>query len=332
MAAYVPAKLLNEAATASITVTNLQRHGESLPSNTVLLPITKPTANVTFSPASIGFEEGPAAIVTADFNGDGQPDLAITERCATNPVCLVDTTGNVVILLGKHDGTFSTEPAIPVGNLPTDLATGDFNGDGKIDLAVTNNGAQSVTILLGDGLGGFTPAAAEVPVDSNPQSVRVGDFNRDGKLDLAVGLAGFMDQPCPPGGCTQAVSIRLGRGDGTFTAAAPVLQSSGGIEQLAVADVNRDGILDLVFENGTPPYYIFAGKGDGTFSALPSPALPAFPSILPGAAYADVENRDGNLDLVTTVSGSPGDTTDHRIHSVGKGNGQFHNSLDVSCG
>jgi FG-GAP-like repeat len=327
VAAYVPAKLLQDAATASITVANHQRHGDSLPSNPVLLPITKPTANVTFTPASIPFEEGPAAIVTADFNGDGQPDLAIIERCASNPSCSVDTTGNIVILLGKHDGTFSTQPPIPVDNLPTDLATGDFNGDGKIDLAVTNNGAPTVTILFGDGLGGFTPAASTVPVDGNAQYIKVGDFNRDGKLDLAVGLAGFIDQPCSPTGCgTDVISIRLGRGDGTFTAAAPVQQSGGGIQTLAVADVNRDGILDLMFENGASPYlYIYAGHGDGTFSALPSPTLPPFADLLPGAAYADV-NRDGNLDLVSTVSGVPGEGQTTIFTAFGKGNGQFHDS------
>jgi hypothetical protein len=326
VAAYVPAKLLNDAATASITVTNHQRHGEGLPSNPVLLPITKPTANVTFTPTSIAFEEGPAAIVTADFNGDGQPDLAITERCASNPDCFVDTAGTIVILLGKKDGTFSTEPPIPVGNLPTDLATGDFNGDGKIDLAVTNNGAPTVTILFGDGLGGFTPAAATVNVDGNPQYIAAGDFNRDGKMDLAVALAGSVDQPCSPGCGVEVIAIRLGSGDGTFTAAAPILQSGGGIQKLAVADVNRDGILDLLWENGASPYlYISAGQGDGTFSALPSPTLPAFPDLLPGVAYADV-NRDGNLDLVSTVSDLSGAGQATIFTAFGKGNGQFHDN------
>jgi FG-GAP-like repeat len=116
------------------------------------------------------------------------------------------------------------------------------------------------------------------------------------------------------------ISIRLGRGDGTFTAAAPVQQSGGGIQTLAVADVNRDGILDLVFENGASHYlYIYAGQGDGTFSALPSPTLPAFADLLPGAAYADV-NRDGNLDLVSTVSGVPGEGQTTIFTAFGKGN------------
>jgi len=326
VAAYVPEKLLHHAATASITVTNHQRHGKGLPSNPVLLPITKPTPNVTFTSTSTAFEEGPAAIVTADFNGDGQPDLAITERCANNSSCFVDTTGNIVILLGKPDGTFSTQPPIPAGDLPTDLATGDFNGDGKMDLAVTNNGAQTVTILFGDGLGGFTPAASTVPVDSIPQFVRVGDFNRDGKLDLAVGLTGGHDQPCAPNCGDAVISIELGHGDGTFTAAAPIENNGGGVQELALVDLNRDGILDLVFENGVSPYlFIYVGQGDGTFSALPSPTPPAIAGLLPGAAYADV-NRDGNLDLVSTLSGVPSDSQTTIFTAFGKGNGQFHDS------
>ena len=84
----------------------------------------------------------PGAIVTADFNGDGQPDLAVSEPCEALPGCNTQSTGNVKILLGRPDGTFFVASTVAVSNLPTALATGDFNGDGKIDIAVANYGAN----------------------------------------------------------------------------------------------------------------------------------------------------------------------------------------------
>src|ERR1700743_2365862 len=90
-----PAGLCGEPATASITVSN--RHGQDvgLASNPVQLPITKPTAGVAFKPTNITLGEGPGGIVTADFNGDGQPDLAISEPCGAGTVCFSNTSGNI---------------------------------------------------------------------------------------------------------------------------------------------------------------------------------------------------------------------------------------------
>src|SRR4029077_4752748 len=89
---------------------------------------------------------------------------------------------------------------------PAAVAVGDFNGDGKLDLAVTNKGDKTVSILLGNGDGTFQ-SQTTVPTGLAPDAVVTGDFNGDGKPDLAV--ANFTDG---------TISILLGNGDGTFTA------------------------------------------------------------------------------------------------------------------
>lgn len=119
------------------------------------------------------------AIVTADFNGDGKLDLAVTD-CGSNAV---------MILLGNGDGTFGTPTTITVGNQPYSIVTGDFNNDGKLDLAVANEGDGTVTLLLGNGDGTFTQASGSpYAVGANPFQIVAADLNGDGKLDLAVVL------------------------------------------------------------------------------------------------------------------------------------------------
>ncbi|HXN20814.1 MAG TPA: FG-GAP-like repeat-containing protein [Candidatus Binatus sp.] len=118
-----------------------------------------------------------SAIVTADFNGDGKLDLAVT-----------DSVGNaVIILLGNDDGTFGPPTTIPVGDHPVAIVTADFNNDGKLDLAVANSADGTISLLLGNGDGTFTQASGSpYAVGGTPYQFVAGDFNGDGKLDLAV--------------------------------------------------------------------------------------------------------------------------------------------------
>jgi hypothetical protein len=127
------------------------------------------------SPISLGTNL--SAIVTADFNGDGKLDLAVT-----------DSGGNAVLILpGNGDGTFGAPTTIPVGNGPDSIVVGDFNDDGKLDLAVANSGDATITILLGNGDGTFTSASGSpYAVGQYPFQMTAADFNGDGKLDLAV--------------------------------------------------------------------------------------------------------------------------------------------------
>src|SRR5262249_23527569 len=120
------------------------------------------------------------------------------------------------ILLGNGDGSFRAKTDFATGAQPWGLAVGDFNGDGKLDLAVANRGARSLSILLGNGNGTFQPktdiALPPTPVTALPVlpvAVSVGDFNGDGKADLAVATQIFN---------TNDVTILLGNGNGTFGA------------------------------------------------------------------------------------------------------------------
>ncbi|MEP6685959.1 MAG: FG-GAP-like repeat-containing protein [Verrucomicrobiota bacterium] len=122
----------------------------------------------------------PSSLAVGDFNGDGKQDLAI----ANNGFPL--NAGRASILLGDGAGNFSGQTNFAVGAVPLEVAVGDFNGDGKQDLAVANQGSDNVSILLGDGTGNFS-APTNFPVGtSNTPSVGVGDFNRDAKQDLAA--------------------------------------------------------------------------------------------------------------------------------------------------
>ena len=91
-------------------------------------------------------------------------------------------TNTVSVLLGNGDGTFQAHVEYPTGRWPESVVVGDFRGDGKLDLVVSNSGDNNLSVLLGNGDGTFQPA---VNYSVGPGSVAVGDFNRDGKLDLA---------------------------------------------------------------------------------------------------------------------------------------------------
>jgi FG-GAP-like repeat/Bacterial Ig-like domain (group 3) len=233
----------------------------------------------------------PGSLCTADFNGDGKADLAVTNQ----------VSNNVSILLGNGDGTFHPPVNYATGSNPGSVVAGDFNGDGKLDLAVTSD---NVSIFLGNGDGSFqTPAATIV----GSASV-VADFNRDGKADLAG-----------PGG-----NVLLGNGDGTFQAetASAVKPGEGG--PVAVGDFNGDGEPDLVVANyGDGDVSVLLGKGDGTFQ--PETTFPAGNG--PASVAVQDLNGDGLADLVVT---SRGDNTISVL--LGNGNGTFRAAVAYPAG
>ena len=126
--------------------------------------------------------------------------------------------------------------SVHAGSNPTSAAVGDFNGDGKLDLAVANAGSKNVSVLLGNGDGTFkAPVNFGAP---GPQSVAVGDFNGDGKLDLAVANYGGY-------GNVASVSVLFGNGNGTFQPAVEYISAGSNPSSLAVADFNGDGRFDM---------------------------------------------------------------------------------------
>jgi hypothetical protein len=179
--------------------------------------------------------------------------------------------------------TFTPASVSNVGVIPYSIAVGDFNHDGKLDMAVVNFESNSVSVLLGNGVGTFQ-TAVNYRTGTLPRTVAVGDFNRDGNLDLVVTNAGSAN-----------VSILLGNGDGTFR---PAVNYATGIapRSVAVADLNGDGKLDLAVSNlETNNVSILMGVGDGTFQAAVNYAVDTHPRFVAAGDF----NGDGKPDLVT---------------------------------
>ena len=218
----------------------------------LLFPIRSRAQTPLFTaqpPVAVGTQ--PEGVVTADFNRDGNADVAVSNYASNT----------ITVLLGNGHGAYSPAPAIS-GSMsnPQSLATADFNGDGKPDLVVANFGNGTVTVWLGNGDGTFALASGSpITVGSNPSSVVVGDFNRDGKPDLAVANKG-----------SQTMSILLGNGSGGFSSApgSPISGMTNTPFALAVADFNRDGKLDIAAAGQAySELWVFLGNGDGTFQS-----------------------------------------------------------------
>ncbi|MGW7328200.1 FG-GAP-like repeat-containing protein [Streptomyces sp. NPDC054840] len=206
---------------------------------------------------------------------------------------------------------FAPKADYPTGTLPYSVAMGDFNGDGKPDLAIANYGDNSVSVLLGVGDGTFGPKT-DFPTDVAPQSVAVGDFNADGKLDLVTANS-----------FGHNVSVLLGVGDGTFGAKTDF--STGATPRsVAVGDFNADGKPDLATANQDgSSVSVLLGVGDGTFGPKTDYPVGSDPLQM---AVGDL-NEDGNLDLAV-VNGS-----DHDLSVLaGNGDGTFGTKTDFPTG
>jgi hypothetical protein len=236
------------------------------------------------SPITVGTR--PQSVAVGDFNADGRPDFATANGGSSS----------VSVLLGHADGTFTAAPGSPitVGTFPDSVAVGDFNWDGKPDLATANGGSSGVSVLLGNADGTFTAApGSPTAVGTTPKSVAVGDFNADGNPDFATANES-----------TDNVSVLLGNGDGTFTAApgSPVTVGTFPFS-VAVGDFNGDGKPDLAAAN----YYsdnnvsLLLGNGDGMFTAPPGSPI----AVGRGPDSVAVGDFDGNgkPDFVTANDG-----------------------------
>ena len=218
----------------------------------------------------------PISIAVGDFNADGRVDLAVANGTGAAP------GQTVTVALGNRDGTFLPPVSYVTGGSPYQVVTADFNGDGRLDLAVVNGDPNTVSILLGHGDGTFA-AAVNYTTGWYPDALAVGDFNRDGKLDLAVGNDYSND-----------VSILLGRGDGTF-GTAQTFPAGNGPASIAAADFNQDGYQDLAIANRFDnSLVLLLGNGTGTFQA----PLTYLTLGTPKTVVAKDLNGDGKPDIV----------------------------------
>jgi hypothetical protein len=266
----------------------------------LLIPLATNAQTYLFGRADFPAGVGPTAIAVGDLNSDGKPDLIVAN--------FDDNT--ISVLLGQPDGGFAPKVDYATGSQPGAVAVGDFNGDGNLDVMVANencvsnpspcipNGPGSISILLGNG-DGTLQLHVDYTVGNLPTSLAVADFNGDKILDIAVNtnLEGT------------GISVLLGKGDGTF--GQPVDYATTGAASVVAADVNGDGIIDLVTSLA-----VFLGNGNGTFQLKTD--LPSGGAV----AVADL-NHDGKPDIVSGTSVYKG---------LGDGTFLFEGSVSVNGG
>lgn len=287
--AYILSSDTEQASTAWITVVNPTPGGGT--SNVVFLPINNPTSTVSFEPrTNYTVGANPQYISTADFSHDGKLDL-VSANYGSGSVSVLMGNGDgtyrphedysagsstqvpivgvfssdgildiatsswgpgLAVLMGRGDGTFLPMVGYSEGGGYHGI-TADFNGDGKLDLAIADSG---VSVLLGNGDGTFG-RAVEYQAEGFSTTVATGDFNRDGKLDLVTS-----------NWSVGSVSVLLGNGDGTFRTHVDYATGPNPCG-VVVADLNGDGKLDLIVANaGAATVSVLLGNGDGTFRPI----------------------------------------------------------------
>ena len=247
----------------------------------------------------------PESVVAADLNGDAILDLAVANR----------DSSDVTVLLGNGDGTFAHHETYPTVANANTIVVGNFNGDDSRDLVVSN-GSQFV-VFLGSGDGTFEIQKTVYQFNGFAIRIEVGDFNNDSMDDLVAAEFAADSNACP---------IFLNNGDGTFAQDIDVIFPDEFPVLVSVADLNNDGIDDLVvsligdFDIQDPRCVAAAiGFGNGTFIVT---------QRIEDAFLSTVEDidLDGNQDLVSRTN------TGQCAINLGNGNGNFQSSLPLNLG
>ncbi|MCX7916781.1 MAG: VCBS repeat-containing protein, partial [bacterium] len=244
--------------------------------------------------------QNPRNVISADFNNDGILDLAVANK----------NSNNVSILIGKNDGSFNSAvnynfaPAFGYDFSPSDLVSGDFNKDGKIDIAVSNYSGRIYGIMINNGDGTFAVNIYQTYGISPCDSINSADFNRDGKLDILITSSNY-----PNGGFL----VLYGIGDGTFSGGC--FYPNENFLRTALGDFNKDGIIDIALTAQYKQYvYLYKGLEGGflnigNFLTGNGPVKPIFSDF----------NSDGNPDIAVC------DWSDQNISFfLGDGQGSFN--------
>ncbi|CAF1367328.1 unnamed protein product, partial [Adineta steineri] len=262
---------------------------------------------------STGDNSQPIAVTIGDFNNDKQLDIVVANS----------GTNNIGIFLGYSNSTFSSQTTYSTGDgsTPYDVAVGDFNNDGLLDIAVANYWGFNIGIFLGYGNGTFSSQQTYSTGNlSNPQSIAIGDFNNDSRLDIAVVNYWIAN-----------MGVFLGCGNGTFADQITyLLPSATGPSDIAIGDVNNDNHQDIIITmTFGVNILIFFGYGNGTFVKGNSHSTGSGSHPL-SIAVGDL-NNDNQLDIVVANC-----LTDNVVVFIGEGGGAFpvqrtYSTGDNSC-
>jgi hypothetical protein len=224
--------------------------------------------------------QSPTQAVTADFNKDGNEDIAVVNA----------TMGGVMVFLGDGKGNLTHNQNYRGTTTPLSLASADLNGDGAPDLVVGGQNGN-MAVLLNDGKGNFSNGHS-YGVNSNPVSIALGDLNGDGKVDAIVLSSG-----------SNAIDILLGNGDGTFGSSTAFFmgQTTTDVLQLTVGDYNVDGHLDVAVAAANGGIVMVYGKGNGSL-------MKPFVVSIDGNGATSLVSADLNHDGIVDLAAS--DVTD----------------------
>jgi hypothetical protein len=274
---------------------------------------------------------GVKRVAVADFRGNGTQDvLADTNVLLGNGDGKLDiVTSNfpayqfggpsISVLAGNGDGTFALPVTIGFGQTANALAAADFNGDGKLDLALASGlGGNTANVLLNTG-GSFATTPAVSAGDVFPSAIASGDFNHDGKPDLVTtGIGG------------DAI-VEMNNGDGTFSVGATLPTPDDSPTSVVVRDFNGDGKPDVAVGTEGGVIDVFLGNGDGTFKS-PLVCNLGYTYSIQSMVAGDF-NGDGKVDLAVASICLSGQTETGMVTILlGKGNGTFTKAANIKVG